>query len=72
MSTQFRNVRFCNTDPGGGQDQGAEVVCAALWRFWADVGGGVDDRMPRDCGECGDGGETLKRTFLLGVDRLTN
>ncbi|MEO6306622.1 MAG: hypothetical protein ABIO96_11065 [Nitrospiraceae bacterium] len=34
------------TDPGDGQDQGAEeVVRAAPWRFWADVGGGEAGRV---------------------------
>ena len=27
-------------DPGAGQGQGAEGVCAAAWGRWADVGGG--------------------------------
>ena len=39
------------TDPGQSPDQGAEAVCAAVWRFWADVGGGEADRVPRDHGE---------------------
>ena len=34
--------------PGDGQGQGAAAVCAAVWRFWADVGGGEAGRVPRD------------------------
>ena len=34
-------------DPGEGQGQGADAVCAAVWRLWADVGGGEAGGAPR-------------------------
>jgi len=33
-------------DRGAAQGQGAEAVRAAVWRFWADVGGGEAGRAP--------------------------
>jgi len=42
------------TDPGEGQGLSADAVREAVWRLWADVGGGEADRAPRDHGERGD------------------